>query len=75
MPDLDRDGIDDRLEDPDYLAGATTQLRGRDPGLLDSLVGGVLGGGSAGGLLSSPIARAAIGGIAAMAVSEFLGRR
>jgi hypothetical protein len=75
VPDLDRDGIDDRLEDPDYLAGATTQLRSQQPGVLDSLLGGVLGGGSGGGLLSSPIARAAIGGIAAIALSKLMGRR
>lgn len=82
IPDLDRDGIDDRLQDPGYLAGATTQLRQQQPGLLDSLLGGVMGGGmgaaggsgGGGGLLSSPIAKAAIGGIAALAMSR-LGSR
>lgn len=83
VPDLDRDGIDDRLQDPGYLAGATTQLRSQQPGLLDSLLGGVMGGGGVtqggvsqggGGLLSSPIAKAAIGGIAAMAMSRMTGR-
>jgi hypothetical protein len=86
VPDLDRDGIDDRLQDPGYLAGATTQLRTQQPGMLDSLLGGLMGGGGTagvlggggggggGGMLSSPIAKAAIGGIAAMAMSKLMGR-
>ena len=88
VPDLDRDGIDDRLEDPGYLADATTQLRTQQPGFLDGLLGSVLGGGAGAsggtprwagqgglsGLLSSPIARAAIGGIAAMAFSRLMRR-
>ena len=72
VPDLDRDGIDDRLQDPGYLAGATTQMRAQQPGVLDGLLGGVLGGGGDGGLLSSPIAKAAIGGIAAMALRKLM---
>jgi len=83
VPDLDRDGIDDRLQDPGYLAGATTQLRSQQPGMLDSLLGGLMGGGGnvggggnggLGGMLSSPIGKAAIGGIAAMAMSRVMGR-
>jgi hypothetical protein len=82
VPDLDRDGIDDRLQDPGYLAGATTQLRQQQPALLDNLLGsmvgsggtGMLGGAGGPGLLSSPIAKAAIGGIAAMAMSKFMNR-
>jgi hypothetical protein len=88
VPDLDGDGLDDRLQDPGYLAGATTQVRTQQPGMLDSLLGGLMGGGGGnaggspnagtgglGGLLSSPIAKAAIGGIAAMAMSRLMGRR
>jgi hypothetical protein len=71
IQDLDRDGIDDRLEDPSFLAGATTQARDRQPGLLDGLFGG---NGAGGGLLSSPIAKAALAGIAAMAVRKLMGR-
>jgi len=86
VPDLDGDGIDDRLQDPGYLAGATTQLRTQQPGMLDSLLGGLMGGGGGnaspnngsggglGSLLSSPIAKAAIGGIAAMAMSKLMRR-
>ena len=82
VPDLDRDGIDDRLEDAGFLADATTQLRREQPGFLDGLLGNALGGGvgmsgtgsGLGDLLSSPIARAAIGGIAAMALSKVMRR-
>jgi hypothetical protein len=84
VPDLDFDGIDDRLEDSGYLADATTQLRTQQPGFLDGLLGSLLGGGSTarggggqsglGDLLGSPIARAAIGGIAAMAFSRLMRR-
>jgi hypothetical protein len=70
IPDLDRDGIDDRLQDPGFLAGATEQVRERQPNLLE----GLLGGSSGGGLLSSPIAKAAIGGIAAMALTKLMRR-
>jgi hypothetical protein len=73
IPDLDQDGIDDRLEDPGFLAGATEQVRERQPGLLESLLGGT-GSTGGGGLLSSPIAKAAIGGIAAMALSKLMRR-
>ena len=87
VPDLDGDGIDDRLQDSGHLADATTQLRTQQPGFLDMLLGNALGGGNGtgqsgngngqgglGGLLSSPIARAAIGGIAAMAFSRLMRR-
>jgi hypothetical protein len=74
IQDLDRDGIDDRLEDPGYLAGATMQVRERQPDLLESLLGGMGSPGGGGGLLSSPIAKAAIGGIAAMALSRLMRR-
>ena len=80
VQDLDRDGIDDRLQDPGFLANATAQVRERQPGLLESLLGGTGGGGMGssggmgGGMLSSPIAKAALGGIAAMAVSRVMRR-
>ena len=62
VPDLDGDGIDDRLQDSGHLADATTQLRSQQPGFLDGLLGNALGGGNGsgqgglGGLLNSPIA-------------------
>ena len=40
-----------------------------------SPLGGMMGGGAGGGALNSPIARAALAGIAAMAVKQMMGRR
>ena len=75
VPDLDGDGIDDRFQDSGYLAEATTQLRTQQPGFLEGLFGGGGSGqGGLGGLLSSPIGKAAIGGIAAMALSRLMRR-
>ena len=62
----------DRLDDPAALATASAQVRDQQPGLLEGLLGG--GGSGAGGLLSSPIAKAALAGIAAVAVSKVMGR-
>jgi len=42
--DLDQDGIDDRLQDPNFLAHKTTQLRQERPGLLKQVFGGLFGG-------------------------------
>jgi hypothetical protein len=91
FPDMNRDGIDDRLQDPRYLAQMTGQIHQQQPGLLGGLLGGggmggglagaagsLLGGGgmgSGGGLLSNPLARAALAGIAATAASRYLSRR
>jgi len=36
FPDVNQDGIDDRLQDPDYLAQTTTQVHQKQPGLLAS---------------------------------------
>lgn len=77
--DLNQDGIDDRLQDPDYLARTTTRVHREQPGLLDQLTGGGgghVGGGSStggGGLLSSPLAKGVLGGIAAYGISRLLG--
>ncbi len=74
--DLNQDGIDDRLQDPDYLARTTTQAHQKEPGLLGQLFGGSGGhssGGTGGGLLSSPLAKGVLGGIAAYGLSRMLG--
>lgn len=75
------------FDDPDALAGASARLHREQPGLLEGLLGGAMGGGALGGaaggaqtagngnLLSSPIAKAVLGGIAAMAASRAMGRR
>jgi len=63
--------------DLDWLANITSQLH-QQPGLLRDLLGGLAGsreGGSSGGILSSPIAKAALAGIAAMLVKRVLGGR
>lgn len=77
FPDLDADGPDahDRMQDPRYLAQMTGQLHQQQPGLLGQLLGGgqqMSGGGGVGSLLSNPLAKAALGGIAAMAVQRMM---
>lgn len=75
FPDADRNGQDDRLQDPGYLAQMTGQIHQQQPGLLGQILGGATGGGGGGGMLSSPIAKAALGGIAAMAFKNMMGGR
>ena len=79
IPDFDRDGIDDRLQDPHQLARMTTQVQQRQPDPMESLLGGggggMGGGGMGGGMLQNPIGKAALGGIAAMAFRQMMGRR
>jgi hypothetical protein len=63
--------------DLDWLANITTQLH-QQPGLLRDILGGLTGGrgsSSSGGILSSPLAKAALAGIAAMLVKKVLGGR
>ena len=59
-----------------WLSNATSQLH-QQPGLLREILGGLAGGSrsGAGGLLSSPIAKAALAGITASLVKRALGRR
>lgn len=62
----------------DWLANITSQIH-QQPGLLRDLLGGLTGGdsktSSAGGILSSPLAKAALAGITAMLVKRALGGR
>jgi hypothetical protein len=62
-------------QDPGYLAQQTAQLHQQQPGLLGQLLGGGGGGGGGGGLLANPAAKAALAGIAAMAISNAMGGR
>jgi hypothetical protein len=72
---LDGDGIDDRLQDPGYLAQVTGGMQQRQPGMLEQLLGGGGGGGGGrGGMLSNPLAKATLAGVAAMAVKKMTGR-
>ncbi len=68
-------------EDPRQLAQMATQVHQQQPGLLGQLLGGIGGGGGGGGgggagqILSNPVAKAALAGIAAMAVKQFMQQR
>ena len=70
-----------QVEDPRELAGLTRQFRQQQPGGLASLFGG--GGNSRGGndgggmgdMLQNPIARAALGGVAAIAMQKMFNKR
>jgi hypothetical protein len=73
-PPPDRSG---GLSDLGWLSGATRQLH-QQPGLLRELLGGMTGGsrtGGAGGVLASPLGKAALAGITAMLVKRAMGRR
>ena len=86
FPDVNQDGIDDRLQDPEYLARTTAQVHQHQPDLLGRVLGALGGGhagaghagaghagGGGGGMLSSPLAKGVLGGIAAYGVSRMLG--
>lgn len=63
--------------DLDWLANMTSQIH-QQPGLLRDLLGGLTGNreaSSSGGILSSPLAKAALAGITAMLVKKVLGGR
>ena len=63
--------------DLDWLANITRQLH-QQPGLLRDILGGLTGSresDSSGGILSNPLAKAALAGIAAMLVKRVLGGR
>jgi len=86
FPDVNQDGIDDRLQDPDYLAQTATQVQQKQPGLLSQLLGGgrpapsggglpagsVPSGGGMGGMLGSPMAKGILGGIAGAGLMNML---
>ena len=88
FPDVNGDGIDDRLQDPNFLAQKTTQVHQQQPGLLGQLLGGggaggghAAGGGapaggtggSMSGMLGSPLAKGIMGGIAGAGLMRMLG--
>lgn len=75
FPDLNGDGIDDRMQDPNYLAQVTGRMQQQQPGLLGQILGGgqqQMGGNNVGNLLNNPLAKAALGGIAAMALRRMM---
>ena len=71
FPDLNQDGIDDRLQDPAHLAQVTGRMHQQQPGLLGQLLGGGALGGA--GMASSPLPKMVLGGIAALAMSRMMG--
>ena len=80
FPDLNQDGIDDRVQqDPRELARMTTRMGQQQPGGLGALLGGGGSGGGGGGgmgdLLGNPLAKAALAGVAAIAVKKMMDRR
>ena len=63
----------DRAQDPNALAQIVTDLHQQQPGLLGQLFGG--GGSGSGRLLDNPAAKAALAGIAAIAVKNMMAGR
>jgi len=59
--------------DSRYLAQQTAQLHQQQPGILSQLLGAGGGNASGGGMLGTPVAKAALAGIAAMAISNAMG--
>ncbi|MHB1132209.1 MAG: hypothetical protein ACYC4L_07435 [Chloroflexota bacterium] len=83
MPQLNREYGDRDFEDPRELARITSGLQERQPGLLEQLLGG-LGGGTRQeirgrqeqeSVFDNPLAKAALAGIAAMAVKRVMNRQ
>lgn len=72
---FDADG--DGLRDPSSLARATSRIHQERPGFLEQMLGGGTGGsGGMGGMLGGGLGKAALGGIAAIAVKKMMsGRR
>ncbi len=72
---------DDHYQDPGYLSQVAGRMHQQQPGMLGQLLGGGGGGGmgglmgGGGGALDNHIAKAAVGGIAAMAVKRMMGGR
>jgi len=70
FPDVNGDGIDDRLQDPNFLAQKTTQVHQQQPGLLGQLLGG---GGASGGHASGAGGAAPAGGGTSGGMGGMLG--
>ena len=68
------DADDDGLRDPRRLASATSQVHQERPGFLEQALGGGSAGGM-GGMLGGGLGKAALGGIAAIAVKKMMSGR
>jgi hypothetical protein len=73
FPDVNGDGIDDRLQDPNFLAQKATQVHQQQPGLLGGLLGGGAAGGALGGGAGSMPGAGTTGGGATGGVGGMLG--
>lgn len=69
VPGASMGGMDYQSSGP--LAGLMGQMHQQDPGMLGQVLGG-MGGGSGG---ENPLGKAVLGGIAAMAMKQFMGNR
>lgn len=84
IPQFSQGTSSSQFQNSGFLAQALGSLHQQQPGLVGQLLGGVMGGGSgnigssgggASGILGNPAAKAALAGIAAMAVKQFMGHR
>lgn len=81
FPDVNGDGIDDRTQDPRYLAQVVQRAQQQQPGWLERILGGMgaSGGGApqsgqfASGFPGGTLGKVALGGVAAAAMSRLLG--
>lgn len=73
FPDLDQDGQDDRLQDPNYLARVTGRMHQHQPDLLGQVMSNPArrrtGGSSGADALNSPLAREGMRAVAGIAVT------
>jgi hypothetical protein len=70
--DVNYPGVhDDGLDEPAALAALLSRMHGERRGMIRQLLAGTEATSAAGGQLSSPVARAALAGIAVMAVRQF----
>ncbi len=67
FPDANRDGVDDRYQDPNDPAQTMGRMQQQNPDMRHQLFGH-------GGALGNPLAKAAVAGIATLAAKQFLGQ-
>jgi len=66
---------DNQYQDPGYLSQVTGRMHQQQPGMLGQLLGGGGGGGGGASMLSNPLAKAALAGVAAMGVRKLMSGR
>lgn len=72
FPDVNQDGIDDCLQDPNQLAQMTAHAQQQQPGMMNQLLNGDARQ-SMTNALGSPVAKGVMGGIAAYGLSRLIG--